>query len=1508
MNWKQIISLVIVFIMLIEMVPINTAAVEGEMLEEILVKEEILEKSSEKVAEQFESENQNQEDAEVIFDFDEDISEEIAEEIIEFTDDIEQISEEIESEIVEVTEEEISQNIVSSEVVPDENTSTTEGITETDNQPLIVTGTNDYNCSSGSTVSIFLQYTYNKKWDNLTWSTESGGTAHVTEFSSVGPGEEDNGTESTWWITVQVENRGEEDSVITGVFSVDGSQYEVKYNIHNVLVVPITEPELSFSQGVYSCGVNGAITLTANYKYSSQWDSISWSCATDGVVTFGEEVITSPSEGETGAENMWWISVPVTALLAGEYTISVSAKVGEKECSANVVLKVEEDNPLSFAEESYICLQNTTIGLTAIYESVDQWDNIIWECSDNSAVLFSSVSTVFPGMGGTGKEDTWWASVQITGLKTGSYTITVTAIRSEEKYNCTTTLVVMEMPDLFLGISNNSALEEGDTVSAHFSYGSAEKWDNIEWSLSTSEGASIISADIRPATEIKHSWDVDFLIDCLKSGDYTLSVSVEIAGESFTKTANFSIIECLYTGTIDYDSTWFFNIDKPGFSIPHLEYFEKTGDYIVISNNSGHISSSLEMSDSIGKGEGKQSVFYTIDEYGDIDKIVAYEDAITPEITKTELSDHFVYCDGKWEKESVKATVYVTWRYKPECGISRGSIFASDTFSVSDCTLSISGAGFDSAKVERNYTEFTITAPKEAVPSQSAQTAIVIPTVYGYGGESFVGKPAKLHIGNLDYQRQQSEEIQREKDESNGIDEIADELQVLKERTKLLDDPNLMQWFGDEEYARIQDYLILYLGEVLVYDQTTLEEILDFVDDEIQFRIRKKLGVQSAHSFVNSALLGLNFETIDAETSIYATSVDGDKVQIDFSLTISKYGQRDKNPFGAYVTIFYDIDGKKPSGAISNSGETMSTYVDFDAFSNVIIKYVKTAYMDVWGKSADKVATFLVSDLFNKVIGGKYTSRIYDLSVKALKKGIKKYSIFCPVDMYVYDCNGKLCGAIVDDEVAEEYSEVLMAVHEETKVAYLAGGDYYIKFVGNDTGTMDYVIEEYDESGLTRTVSIYEVPLSKGKTYHTVAPDIQGIDPNVFVLEGDAGEEIYAEEDSDGEVILTEYQPVHVVREGTCGEDAYWTLYSDGVMEISGTGVIGDCKDGFNPTYHSFHYAQYSHDIRHVVIHEGITGIGTYAFRGLMDLAVVTIPNSVTTIGRNAFYQCGSLTCVYIGSGLQELGWCAFSYCGSTLAYFVSDDNPNFCTIDNALYSKDGSYLHWFPRISSEEYVIPEGVTHIGDDAFGNHPTLKSITLPDSLEFVGEYAFDSCAVLEEVHVSSLTEWCSIEFESLDANPISYATLNVNGIQTSEIVIPTDVTSIGKYAFAGCKNINHITVPETVEQIGDYAFSHIDTPCQIVFEGSLPSMGDGIHGHSGDGVFADSDSLISVGPVGGGYSIEIGDMTQIPKYAFSACSGLATINLTEDVVSIGEYAFTSCVNLSEVYFPKSVKEM
>ena len=287
--------------------------------------------------------------------------------------------------------------------------------------------------------------------------------------------------------------------------------------------------------------------------------------------------------------------------------------------------------------------------------------------------------------------------------------------------------------------------------------------------------------------------------------------------------------------------------------------------------------------------------------------------------------------------------------------------------------------------------------------------------------------------------------------------------------------------------------------------------------------------------------------------------------------------------------------------------------------------------------------------------------------------------------------------------------------------------------------------------------------------------------------------------------------------------------------------VLDDCQvDRFNVPIISNIYE----NGKGVIRFEGdVTEIRFGAFFLCSSLISITIPNSVIIIEDYAFYGC---------SKLKE-------FKGS----FAADNGR--CLIDK------GRLISFANNCGIEEYVIPNNVTEIGNNAFADCYNLKKIIIPNSITKIGSKAFSGCQNLASITLSqSITE-------------IEDATFAICRCLT-HLIIPNGVTKIGDGAFEGCTSLKELTIPNTVTKMGNGVFNG----CTSIVNVNIPNEITEI----GDRVFKDCSSLSEINIPK--------DVIMIGKETFSGCSSLSMITIPSRVKTIGRDIFYRCTNLKNVY--------
>lgn len=265
-----------------------------------------------------------------------------------------------------------------------------------------------------------------------------------------------------------------------------------------------------------------------------------------------------------------------------------------------------------------------------------------------------------------------------------------------------------------------------------------------------------------------------------------------------------------------------------------------------------------------------------------------------------------------------------------------------------------------------------------------------------------------------------------------------------------------------------------------------------------------------------------------------------------------------------------------------------------------------------------------------------------------------------------------------------------------------------------------------------------------------------------------------------------------VVISGTCGGALTWKLDSKGTLTISGTGAMTDyTKSGVAP------WNKDCEEIRFVVIENGVTTIGEYAFENCTLLESVVIPDSVEKIGKYAFSGCSALKRISLPDSIAQIG------------------------------------DHAFRASGLEAVKIPEGVTLLGEGMFARCPNLQTVELPSTLQTIREIAFIGSGLNKIIlpeNLKYIGYECFYECTNLEEIkiPDSVTTLNYSEFEgcssLKKVTLSKGLKSINQTMFARCHNLTEITIPDSITYIGEGAFFQCKKLKDVYYTGSQKKWG------------------------------------------------------------------------------------
>ena len=541
-----------------------------------------------------------------------------------------------------------------------------------------------------------------------------------------------------------------------------------------------------------------------------------------------------------------------------------------------------------------------------------------------------------------------------------------------------------------------------------------------------------------------------------------------------------------------------------------------------------------------------------------VSRMEVVTDLIEPKVTVSIEPSSCSYQDGAFEKESltVKTTLSCGAKSPYRDSDLKNTEAESKSVEFSGYTLETEkGLEFrtslfskskeytDNSSVRLNFgqnrvSEQTVYIEKGYVPQNVKDTLRV--TVSAFSGGKTVNHAANLYVANLDRQSEIAD--------SKSSDALVSEAEELLKKVtySLADFPMEQAGYTKKQKEAVNAAVKTWIADMFITQILTQ----DTGDNSIWSEFCREAGFSDSQkkSFITKVAKKA-FQKVGLDISAITDS--GSLIQWN-DMTATKTIRVYKEDKKTYDTITVNLNvgslsftgsqaftgtGSLEYSIQTDSGKTYQdlsaspiAFADLEQFSAGVEKICKSEIekiyaMDIapnldkgadWvrkqinGFTGNRLVEALTSDTASKILNKQYGSvsdKVYEIYTDELEKSARG-SVHCPVDVYIYDSQGKLCGSIVNNQVDTDTGDIFLYCEGDEKFFRLTGDDYSIRLAGNDEGSMAYTLEEYLGDKLLRTIHYENVPLCSDMSYSCIVPETQMLDTEIYSLVSDADAEM----------------------------------------------------------------------------------------------------------------------------------------------------------------------------------------------------------------------------------------------------------------------------------------------------------------------------------------------------------------------------------------------------------------
>ena len=333
-------------------------------------------------------------------------------------------------------------------------------------------------------------------------------------------------------------------------------------------------------------------------------------------------------------------------------------------------------------------------------------------------------------------------------------------------------------------------------------------------------------------------------------------------------------------------------------------------------------------------------------------------------------------------------------------------------------------------------------------------------------------------------------------------------------------------------------------------------------------------------------------------------------------------------------------------------------------------------------------------------------------------------------------------------------------------------------------------------------------------------------------------------------------------------------------------------------------YAETNQEAGTVQGKSSLRSIATQAFAG-SGLTSFKFPETIEVLntgalGAELFKGCKQLKTIELSSTVADITK-VFDYCGSiNEVKLPTDESGNqlgyFKADGSVIYSKDGTEITYILGDVPETFAIKDGVTTLKSGVFAGKATLKKVIMPASVTAIEDRAFYDCIGLE-----------TVEFAENSALDTIGEWAFRNCVSLKSIAIPSKVTKLNGYTFYNCKSLVKVTLPEKLTHIGYYFYTYagVETTgndggyvfahCENLKEINIPESVQWIQNYA----FLNCKSLTEI-------TLNANDK-QVGEGAFANCSSLKKVTLGANIKTLPSRLFINCTSLESIVGANSTNQ-